>query len=123
MISRRGFFGLLSGFAAAEAARKIYVLPPARGWNVSHGEAMFYLPDGDWVKRCAMPNFQAATYWYADRNDITGHVSDASPRIAELVHTFAYPESDVVDIYRQMQDGSFNYAETVGVWGRGKCQI
>ena len=112
MITRRGFLGLLGGLAAAEAARKtIYCFAPPRGWNVSPGEAMFYLPSDRW------------SYLYMYRNIVTGHVSDATPRIAELVHTFAYPESDVVDIYRQMQDGSFNYAETVGVWGRGKCQI
>ena len=105
MITRRGFFGLLGGFAAAEAARKIYVLPPARGWNVSPGEALFYLPSDGW------------NYRYTYRNIVTGHVSDATPHIAQLAHTFVYPDMDVVDIYRQMQDGSFNYAETVGAWG------
>jgi len=96
MISRRGFLGLLGGLAGAEVARKIYVLPPARGWAVSPGEAMFYLPNSGW------------SYRYTYRNIVTGHVSDATPNIAQLVHTFAYPESDVMDIYRQMQDGSFD---------------
>jgi hypothetical protein len=105
MITRRGFFGLLGGFAAAEVARKIYVLPPAHGWNVSPGEALFYLPADGW------------TYRYTYRNIVTGHVSDATPRIAQLAHTFIYPDMDVVDIYRQMLDGSFDYRETVGVRG------
>ena len=113
MITRRGFFGLLGGFAAAEVARKIYVLPPMGGWRfaggtISPGEALFYLPPepmGIW------------DYRYTYRNSITGHVSDATPNIAKLVHTFIYPDMDVVDIYRQMQDGSFDYMETVGVWG------
>ena len=105
MITRRGFFGLLGGFAAAEAARKIYVLPPARGWNVSPGEALFYLPSDGW------------NYRYTYRNIVTGHVSDATPNVAQLAHTFISPDMDVVDIYRQIQDGSFDYRETVGVWG------
>ena len=110
MITRRGFFGLLGGFAAAEVARKIFVLPPAGGWKfaggvISPGEALFYLPADGW------------TYRYTYRNIVTGHVSDASPRIAQLAHTFIYPDMDVVDIYRQMRDGSFDYAETVGAWG------
>lgn len=46
VISRRGFFALFGGFAAAEVARKIYVLPPMGGWNVSPGEALFYLRPG-----------------------------------------------------------------------------
>lgn len=106
MISRRGFLGLLGGFAAAEVARKIYVLPPARGWNVSPGEVMFYLPSDGW------------TYRYAYRNNITGCVSDATPRIEQLKHTFAYPEVDVVDIYRRLagEDMAFNFYRT-GVWG------
>jgi hypothetical protein len=33
-----------------------------------------------------------------------------------MVHTFAYPEMDVVDIYRHMQDGSFELS-AAGVWG------
>jgi hypothetical protein len=91
---------------AAEVARKtIYCFAPPRGWNVSQGEAMFFLPDKDWK------------YRFAYRNIVTGHVSDATPHVAQLVHTFIYPDMDVVDIYRQMQDGSFNYAETVGAWG------
>ena len=106
MITRRGFFGLMGGFAAAEAARKIYVLPPARGWNVSPGEALFYLPSDGW------------SYRYTYRNIVTGHVSDATPEIARLVHTFAYPESDVIDIYRALGDGEFKYSQTaLGVWG------
>ena len=112
MISRRGFLGLLGGFAAAEVARKIYVLPPAGGWRVgtaglfTPGEAMFYLPEKDWK------------YKFAYRNIVTGHVSDVTPMISELAHTFIYPDMDVVDIYRQMRDGSFHYAETVGAaWG------
>ena len=110
MITRRGFLGLLGGFAAAEVARKIYVLPPMGGWRfkggvISPGEAMFFLPEKDWK------------YRFAYRNIVTGHVSDATPEIAKLAHTFIYPDMDVVDIYRQMQDGSFHYSETVGAWG------
>jgi hypothetical protein len=110
MITRRGFFGLLGGFAAAEVARKIYVLPPAGGWKfaggvISPGEALFYLPSDGW------------TYRYTYRNIVTGHVSDATPEVARLVHTFVYPENDMIDIYLQNQDGSFDYRETVGVWG------
>lgn len=110
MITRRGFFGLMGGFAAAEVARKIYVLPPMGGWRfaggtISPGEALFYLPSDGW------------TYRYTYRNIVTGHVSDATPEFARLVHTFVYPDMDVVDIYRQMRDGSFDYRETVGVWG------
>ena len=52
-------------------------------------------------------------YRYAYRNTITGHVSNAVPWISDLRHTFAYPESDVVNIYKQMQDGSFNYDGTL----------
>ena len=118
MITRRGFFGLLGGFAAAEVARKtIYCFAPPMGWNVSQGEAMFYLPADGWVKRCAMPNFQRETYRYAYRNIVTGCVSDATPEIARLQHTFMYPEVDVVDIYRKLADEGFEYAETVGAWG------
>jgi hypothetical protein len=111
MITRRGFFGLLGSFTAAEAARKIYVLPPLGGWLlkggvISPGETLYYLSPDMWK------------YRYAYRNIVTGHVSDATPNIAQLVHTFAYPDMDVVDIYRQLQDGSFDYAETVGAaWG------
>ena len=113
MITRRGFFGLIGGALAAEAARKIYVLPPAGGWSfkggvIAPGEALFF----GWYEM-QMP-FQ---YRYAYRNSITGHVSDATPHVAQLLHTFAYPERDVVDIYRQMRDGSFDYTETMGVWG------
>ena len=110
MITRRGFLGLLGGLAAAEVARKVYVFAPPGGWTcngglIAPGETLFYLPAEHWQ------------YRYAYRNNITGHVSDATPEIARLVHTFAFPESDVVDIYRQMQDGSFDYRETVGGWG------
>jgi hypothetical protein len=111
MITRREFFGLLGGALAAGAARKIYVLPPAGGWQfrggvIAPGEALFLLPERQW------------SYQYTYRNTITGHVSNATPEVARLVHTFAYPELDVIDIYRQMKDGSFDYAETVnGVWG------
>jgi hypothetical protein len=107
MITRRGFFGLLGGALAAEAAQKIYVLPPAGGWSfkggiIVPGEALyFYTPADGWA------------YRYAYRNDITGHVSDATPDVAQLLHTFAYPERDVVDIYRQMQDGDFQYSMTL----------
>lgn len=106
MISRRGFFGLLGGALAAEAARKIYVLPPAGGWQckgglITPGEALFFLPERDWK------------YQFVYRNTITGHVSDATPNIARMVHNFYAPEKDVVDIYRQMTDGSFDYAQTV----------
>jgi len=111
MISRRGFFGLMGGFAAAEVARKIYVLPPIGGWRcaggvISPGEALFYLPSDGW------------TYRYTYRNIVTGHVSDATPRIAQLIHNFYLPEKDVIDIYREMQYGSFDYAETVGHGGQ-----
>ena len=110
MISRRGFFGLLGGALAAEAARKIYVFAPHGGWVfpggvIYPGEALFYLPVDGW------------SYRYAYRNIVTGHVSDATPNIAQLAHTLIYPDMDVVDIYRQLRDGSFNYAETVGAWG------
>lgn len=110
MITRRGFFGLLGGALAAEAARKIYVLPPLGGWQckgglITPGEAMFFLSYMDWK------------YRFTYRNVVTGHVSDATPEFARLVHTFVYPDMDVVDIYRQMRDGSFDYRETVGVWG------
>jgi hypothetical protein len=114
MITRRGFFGLLGGALAAQAARKIYVFAPVGGWNcaggvITPGEALFFLEPGGW------------SYRYAYRNTITGHVSDATPEIARLVHTFAYQELDMVDIYRQMKEGSFDYAETVnGVWGISK---
>ena len=111
MISRRGFFGLLGGFAAAEAARKIYILPPVGGWAfkggvISPGEALFYLDPAHWK------------YHYAYRNIVTGHVSDATPRIAQLIHNFYLPKKDVIDIYREMQYGSFDYAETVGHGGQ-----
>jgi len=102
MISRRGFLGMLSGFAAAEAARKIYILPPAGGWKVSPGEALFYLPD--W------------SYRYAYRNNITGCVSDATPRIEQLKHTFGYPEEDVVDIYRRMTGEDYQPVRTIIGW-------
>jgi hypothetical protein len=71
MITRRGFFGLLSGAMAAEVARKVYVFAPPNGWSfkggvISPGDALFYLPSDYWVRRCAMPDFQRATYWYAE---------------------------------------------------------
>ena len=105
MITRRGLFGLLGGFAAAEVAWKIYVLPPMGGWRVNPGEAMFYLPEKDWK------------YKYAYRNIITGHVSDATPHIQQLVHTFAWPESDVVDIYKTISDGSLELHRTMEIRG------
>ena len=106
MITRRGFLGLLGGFAAAEAARKIYVFAPPCGWNVSPGEAMFYLPADKW------------SYRYAYRNNLTGCVSDATPDIAKLMHTFAFPESDVIDIYRALGNGELMYSQTaMGVKG------
>ncbi len=111
MISRRGFFGLLGGCAAAAVARKIYVLPPLGGWSfpggsIYPGEALFYLPADGW------------SYRYAYRNNLTGCVSDATPDIAKLVHTFAYPESDVIDIYRALGNGDFKYSQTaMGIWG------
>ena len=105
VISRRGFFALFGGFAAAEVARKIYVLPPMGGWNVSPGEALFYLPSDGW------------NYRYTYRNIVTGHVSDATPDIAKLFRTFAYPESDVIDIYRALGKGNFRYSQTaMGIW-------
>ena len=105
MITRRGFFGLLGGFAAAEAARKIYVLPPMGGWRVNPGEAMFYL------------NPDQFSYRYTYRNIITGHVSDATPYIQQLVHTFAWPEADIVDIYRTISDGSYELYRTREIRG------
>ena len=110
MISRRGFFGLMGGFAAAEVARKIYVLPPAGGWRVgaaglfTPGEALFFLDD--W------------SYRYTYRNIVTGHVSDATPEVERLVHNFYSPEMDVMDIYRQMDKGEIHYHQTIlGVKG------
>lgn len=111
MISRRGFLGILGGLAAAEVARKIYIFPPASGWRfegevISPGEALFYLQPDGW------------SYRYAYRNIITGHVSDATPEIERLVHTFAYPEMDVIDIYRQLDKGDTHYCQTIlGVKG------
>ena len=96
---------------AVEAARKIYVLPPVNGWRfkggvITPGEAMFYLPEKDWK------------YKFAYRNIVTGHVSEATPEIARLAHTFAYPESDVIDIYRALGNGEFKYSQTaLGIWG------
>ena len=104
MISRRRFLGILGGFAAAEVARKIYILPPTGGWRVSPGEALFYLPAEDW------------SYRYTYRNNITGCVSDATARIEQLTHTFAYPELDVVDIYRKMTGEDCQLVNTVSGW-------
>ena len=110
MITRRGFLGLLGSLVAAEAARKIYVLPPAGGWSfkggvIAPGETLFILPEDQF------------SYRYTYRNIITGHVSDATPHVAQLLHTFAYPEMDVVDIYKQMKDGSFHYDGPMSAWG------
>jgi hypothetical protein len=106
-MDRRNFFRLIGGCAAAAVAQKIYILPPLGGWSfpggsIYPGEALFYLPSDGW------------SYRYTYRNIVTGNVSDATPQIARLAHTFIYPDMDVVDIYRQMQDGSFNYDRTVG---------
>lgn len=107
MITRRGFFGLLGAALAHQAAKPIYVFAPPNGWGVGKSglftprEAMFFLDAKDWK------------YRYTYRNSITGHTSDATPEIARLVHTFAYPEKDVVDIYRQMTDGSFEWDRTM----------
>lgn len=105
-ITRRGFFGLLGGALVHEVVRKSYFFAPPSGWRDSGlfapGEAMFFLPEKDWK------------YRYAYRNVITGHVSDATPDIARLVHTFAYPEMDVVDIYRQLEDGSYEWNKKMG---------
>ena len=105
MLTRRGFLGILSGALAHQATRRIYVLPPAQGWGVSPGETLFILRPEAW------------TYRYVYRNMITGHTSDASPSIAKLAHTFAYPESDVIDVYRHLTDGVFvrteKYVETI----------
>ena len=106
MITRRGFFGLVGGFAAAEAAKKIYILPPLGGWRLSGsglitpGEALFYLEPYQW------------TYMYTYRNIITGHVSDATHQIKQLAHTFAWPEADIVDIYKSVSDGGFELYQT-----------
>ena len=83
MITRRGFLGILGGALAAQATRRIYILPPAGGWRfkggvITPGEALFYL------------NPEAWHYRYTYRNQITGHVSDATPRIANLIHTFIW---------------------------------
>ena len=96
MITRRGFFGLLGGALGYQAARRIYVLPPAAGWKfpggiIAPGEALFFLPP---------PNF----YRYVYRNSITGCVSDPNPRFENLVRTFAYPEVDVIDIYERIEE-------------------
>ena len=102
MITRRGFLGILGGFAVAQAASKIYVLPPACGWNVSSGEALFYLPADGW------------SYRYAYRNNITGCVSDAFTCVPpNYAHTFVYPEMDVIDIYRLAGDNFFEFYRTV----------
>jgi hypothetical protein len=92
MITRRGFLGLLGAALAHQAAKPIYILPPLGGWGISQGV---------W------------SYRYVYRNSITGHVSNATPEIARLVHTFAYPELDVIDYYRHMEGGSFELSETV----------
>ena len=111
MLTRRGFFGLLAGALANEAARKIYVLPPAGGWNcrggmIYPGEALFYLPSDGW------------SYRYVYRNIVTGHISDATPHIKQMIHTFSFPESDVIDIYRAQGNGDFEYSQTaMGIWG------
>ena len=108
MISRRGFLGILGAALAHEAVKPIYVFAPPQGWGVGNsglftpGEAMFFLPEKDWK------------YRYTYRNVVIGHVSDATPEVARLVHTFAYPELDMVDIYKQMTDGSFDYERTLG---------
>ncbi len=106
MITRRGFFGLLGGVLAAEAGRKIYVLPPLGGWKyhgvlITPGETQFFLPEKDWK------------YQFAYRNILTGHVSDATPDIKRIMHTFGYPENDVLDIYRQDSKGAFEWYRTV----------
>jgi hypothetical protein len=104
-MNRRDFFKLAGGVAASAVAAKIYILPPPKGWNISSGEAMFFLPDDHWY------------YRYTYRNTITGHVSDATPRISQMVHTFFQPDMDVVDIYRQISSGDYIYTETVGFKG------
>lgn len=106
MITRRELFGLLGGALVTEAARKIYVLPPAGGWRcagglIVPGEVLYFLEPQGWK------------YKYLYRNPVTGCISYATSDIAKLAHTFAYPELDVMDIYRQMTDGSFDYAQTV----------
>ena len=101
MISRRGFFGLFGGMLAHQAARKIYVFAPVGGWNISPGEVLFFLPEKDW------------SYRYTYRNVITGHVSNVTPQIENLLHTFAYPEMDVLDIYRQLNDGNFQWHRAI----------
>jgi hypothetical protein len=86
-------------------------LPPTRGWKfaggvIEPGEALFYLPEKDWK------------YQFAYRNIVTGHVSDATPDIARLVHNFYSPEMDVMDIYRQLNKGEIHYHQTIlGVKG------
>ena len=72
------------------------------------GEALFFLRPEGW------------TYRYAYRNSITGHVSDATLNLARLVHNFYAPDKDVIDIYRQMTDGSFDYAATMERLNRGE---
>lgn len=104
MISRRGFLGMLGSFAAAEVARKIYIFPPVGGWRVSPGETLFYLHPEEW------------SYRYVYRNNITGCVSDGTPRIEQIKHTFAYPEVDVFDIYRRMTGEDYQLVTTVNGW-------
>jgi hypothetical protein len=91
---------------AAEAARKIYVLPPLGGWKcaggvIYPGEALYFLDGNQW------------SYRYVYRNSITGHVSDATPDIKRIMHTFGYPENDVLDVYRQDSKGAFEWYRTV----------
>ena len=110
MITRRGFLGLLGGLAGAEVARKVYVFAPPGGWTfkggvIGQGEAMFFLPSDGW------------SYRYAYRNIVTGHVSDATPHIAQLAHTFAFPEMDVVDVYKAMGNNDGSRLHRAGVWG------
>jgi hypothetical protein len=102
-ITRRGFFGLLGGAIAHQAVKKTYFFAPPNGWQAREsglfapGEAMFFLPAKGWK------------YQYVYRNPITGCVSNPTPDIETVAHTFACPEMDVLDVYKQMKDGSYGW--------------
>ena len=79
----------MGGFAAAEAARKIYVLPPVGGWNggFSPGEALFYLPEKVELS-VYVQEYRDGTRFGCD----TSHCGIGA-------HVYL-PDMDVVDIYR-----------------------
>ena len=53
-MNRRSFLKAILGAAAYEPARKLYVFAPRGGWNVSPGEALFFLDPGQF--RILHPN-------------------------------------------------------------------